>query len=321
MMGKKIFYYLPGYIRKVWLSVLCFFKLQGSFADKKNYQKRYINPYIDMLEEQYRVRGVKGNKIKEFHSCVNEICTNRDELYLSKIVIVMGTRCSLRCKDCNNLMPYFKNPGELDTQKILKSITKICQISKSILHCELIGGEPFLQSNLGEILNYVISIETIKNVDITTNGTIIPKNNMIIKLLQNPKVYVRISDYGERVDNGKFIDFLITNNIKYEVLEMGWVAPGNMVKRNRNRILLKKQYSRCSGATVCKTLFEDKLFVCSRAASLYALGILPDEYISINEKLNAKKLKQFLLNDFSIACDYCDVASDDQKRVEAAVQL
>lgn len=276
-----------------------------------------------MLEEQ--LRNLNGNNYrlkKELYSVVREMCTKKKELYLSRIVVVMGTRCSLRCCDCGNLMPYFKNPCELDTQKIIKSITQISQISKSILHCELIGGEPFLQNNFAEILEYVISIETINSIEITTNGTIIPKDKMLIKLLQNSKVCVRISNYGEMVNNSKFIDFLEANNIRYEVLKIeSWIAPGDMVKRNKNRTVIKKQYSKCTSAILCKTLFEDKLFACARASSLYALGVLPDEYISIDENFNVDRFKEFLLKDFSIACDYCDIASKNQKIIKPAVQL
>lgn len=310
-------------IKKIVVIAPFFMKLSGNFMSKVNYFRRYINPYINVLEAKYRCSNTNKNEIKKkMRLAIMRMSLEQNELYLSRLVIVLGTKCSLRCRDCNNLMPYFKNPCELDPQKIKESVERICRISKQIFICELIGGEPFIANNLLEILEYLISIDAIKNIEITTNGTVIPKNQKVIDILRNPKVYVRISNYGDVVDNNKFISFLIGNKIRYELLQMEtWISPGNIKNRNKRKEVLRKEYARCSSGYLCKTIFEDKLFACARAASLYALGVLPDEYINIDDNLTSVKLKNFILRDFSIACNYCDVANDNLKEVEPAIQL
>lgn len=321
--GKKIYYLIGRRIKKMILVLPYVPGLQGSLADKLNYFRRYINPCINVLEERYKNLNMSKDSIKqEMRSSIKEICLSENELYMSRLVVVLGTKCSLRCRDCNNLMPYFKNPCELDTQKIIESIYQISKNVKLIFQCELIGGEPFLAQNLKKVLEYVISIDSIKDVVITTNGTIIPRDEALLRILQNPKVCVRISNYGNVVDSSNFAACLTANNIRYNVLQLEtWISPGNVQKRNKDVNAIKKEYIGCKAEYLCKTLFKDKLFSCARAASLYALGILPDEYVYIDESLTAEKLKKFLLKDFSIACDYCDVASVNKKKVEPAIQL
>ena len=298
-------------------------KLQGSLSNRINYFRRYINPYINVLEEQYVNSNMNKSEIKrKIYLAIEEMCDNENELYMSRLVIVLGTKCSLRCRDCSNLIPYFQKPCDLNSEKIINSIERISRSTKQILRCELIGGEPLMANNFLEILEYLLSIESIKSIEVTTNGTIVPKNELTINILQNPKVYIRISNYGDLVNNNNFINFLIINNIRYEVLELDtWILPGNMNKRNKNKNTLRKEYARCTSGYLCKTLFEDKLFACARAASLYALGVLPVEYISIDDKCTTEELKKFILRDFSVACDYCDVANNNPKEIEPAIQL
>lgn len=320
--GKKYLNIMRRRTQKLIVVISFFPKFKGTFKNRINYFRRYINPYMNVLEEHYTNLNMnKNEKKRKMLLDIEKIISAENELYMPRLVIVLGTKCSLHCRDCNNLMPYFKNPYDLDSKKIIASIDKISRSTKSIFKCELIGGEPFIASNILQILEYIITVDSIKNIEITTNGTIIPKSGMLINVLQNPKVCVRISNYGNIVDNSNFIKFLIANNIRYEVLQLEtWILPGNIDKRNKSKNTLKKDYARCVSGYLCKTLFEDKIFACARAASLYALDRI-DEYISVDESFTAEEFKKFLLKDFSIACDYCDVASDNRKEVEPATQL
>lgn len=247
-----------------------------------------------------------------------------NKLILSRIVMVMGTKCSLRCKDCNNLMPLFSPQSCLSANEIIQPLDNLLTKAEVLLTCELIGGEPFLQDSLEECLKYVISHDKIMNIEITTNGTIVPKNENIINLLRNEKVIVRISDYGELVDKNKIVSFLNTNNIRYEILKgtRTWVSPGGTEKRNRTINELTSQWIKCAAGYNCKTIYKGKLFSCARAASLFELNFMKEhEYIDLNSDFDIECIKKFFTQNYSIACDYCNISSREAKRVKAACQL
>lgn len=285
------------------------------------YYKRYIEPYIDTLNRI--CKESKMSREEAYHYMQKEIKTlETEELCMARLVVVLGTKCSLRCKDCNNLMPYFKPQKDLDAEKIINSLEIITKNIGKLLKCELIGGEPFLAKNLGEVLQYVLDNEKIESIEITTNGMILPKAE-VVNLLQNPRVLVRISDYGTVIDQTSMIEFLEQNQIRYFILgSSNWVTPGGVEKRYKDAITLKKEYENCSSGYICKTLYKDKIFACARAASLYNLGYMKEpESIHINENFKVEYLKKFLLREFSIACDHCDIAAENKVYVDAAIQI
>lgn len=284
--------------------------------------KRYAKPYIENSKEIF-CHSDMSNEKKE-NIIINSIKKVKEEkeVNLTRLVVVLGTKCSLRCKECNNLMPYFKPQKDLNIEKILQSLEILNEKVNSILKCELIGGEPFLSKNLKEVISYLLRSEKIHKIEITTNGTIMPEKDLIPSLV-NEKVTVLISDYGDLVDKDKLIHYLTLNKIKYAILEGGkWISPGGIEKRGRSKEVLQKYYNNCGSGYICKTLYEDKIFSCARAASLYALGCMKEEeYVSINNNLDINEIKQFWLKDYSEACDYCDIACEERKIIEPAEQI
>lgn len=290
-------------------------------SEKYNYVVRYMDTYLKTM-----VEGLvdEDSSIDEIEYQVGETISHlfEDTLYVPRLVVVLGTKCSLRCKECNNLMPHFKPQMDLDADRIIDSLKILTDRVDNIYKCELIGGEPFLSKNLERVLEYTLNNSKIKKIEITTNGTLIP-NSTLVHMLKNPKITIRISNYGDLVDKSKLIYFLKENMIQYVVLELGeWVSPGGVFKRDKDFETIKKNYQACSSGYYCKTLYEDKIFSCARAASLYALGYMQEpEYIQVEENFKSDDLKKFLVRSFSIACNYCDIANDEKIYVEPAEQL
>ena len=286
--------------------------------DKLFYFNRCVDPCIkNMLDicKEYQIESAE----KCVKNIVEKMETNK--ICFSRLVVVLGSKCSLRCRDCNNLMPYFNPQKELEYQKIINSLEVLSSKVDAILKCELIGGEPFLSENLNVILDFVLKKENIYQVEITTNGMILPKQEQIA-MLQNNKVKVRISDYGDVVDKRKIVTYLDKYNVSYEVLAIEkWTEGGGTNKRGRDAKELQDVYHNCYAGYFCKTLYEDKLFACPRASSLWALGYLDEQdFVTVEEKTSTEALEEFLLRPYALACDFCDRAAE-RTYVEPAIQL
>lgn len=284
--------------------------------------QRYVNPYLETTQ-QLCYEGAIGKEEKE--SLVKEMLQTLGRhrgVDLPRLVVVLGTKCSLRCRECNNLMPLFKPQKDLEKKEILTSLKTVLDKVHTVIVCELIGGEPFLSENLSDAIGLLVQSKNVMRIEITTNGTVLPEDSLI-PLLQNSKIKVRISDYGELVDKDKMIEFFRKNRINYCVLRLGqWTSPGGIEKRNRSKEHLKSCYAACPSGYYCKTLFGRKLFSCARSASLSALGYMKEEeFLEINTDLSASAIKEFLLKDYSEACDYCDVSDENVKFVKPAEQL
>ena len=260
----------------------------------------------------------KENYIK-IRSQENHLATDYS---VSRLIVVLSTKCSLKCRDCNNLIPLFNSKSDLNTDKIISSLQSILNVVDCINRVELIGGEPFLASNLEEVLKFVLGQEKIVTIEMTTNGTVIPKESLI-PLLQDSKVKICISDYNEIVDCKKIIDFCQKYALKYHVLTIKhWINSGGIVKRFRSFDQLTHQYLSCQSSYLCKTLFEDKLFQCARASSLYALNICDDVngYLKVDSSISKERLFDFIFGDNNPACDYCNTATSDGLQVAPAIQ-
>ena len=287
---------------------------------EQQYTKRVLDPYLKNLSKLYSRWGIAEEEfIKETKQVLYN--SNTGKKYITRLVIALSNKCSLRCKECNNLMPYFKPQKDLDTKKIIDALESILDKVENILRIELIGGEPFLAGNLQNVLERLVLEKKVTSIEITTNGTILPRGN-ILELLRTPKVTVRISDYGNLVNKGRLIQYLEREKISYEVLPLEhWTSPGGVEKRNRAKDLLRKQFAKCSAGLMCKTLYEDKLFACARASSLWALNFMKEEeFLPIDNTVTSDRLEEFFLRDYSLACDYCDIASENQVFVEPAEQ-
>lgn len=284
------------------------------------YHKRYVDPYLKTLLQICKDYQIAPKQAKQYAKKAM-LDLNSDGLNLGRLVVTLGSKCSLRCKECDNLMPYFKPQKDLDLQKILSSLKILCAKADNILSCNLIGGEPFLSDNLYPVLEFLLQQENVYQITIGTNGMILPDKEQI-PLLQNKKIRITISDYGKLVDKQRFVDYLEQYDICYEILGIErWIATGGVEKRGRSRQDLQSIYHNCYAGYYCKTLYEDKLFSCAKSSSLYALGFMKEqEYIEIKTGTITKEIKEFLLMSYSAACDYCG-RTENLVYCEPAVQI
>ncbi len=283
---------------------------------------RYINPYVQIAEQLRNDHMISVEKMEQLRKNMVLSAGINGKADIPRLVVVLGTKCTLKCKECNNLMPHFKPQKDLDKNKIIQSLKVILNSVQTILICELIGGEPFLSDNLKDVIELLINKKNVFQIEITTNGTVLPRP-ILIRLLQNPKIKIRISDYGMLADKDRLISFLQENNIKYGVLDLGnWISSGGVEKRMRNKKELKNCYRNCSSGYYCKTMFDGKLFSCARAASLYSLGYMKEkEFIEMENKVDSNRIREFLMKDYSEACDYCDMGCKVKKIIEPAEQI
>lgn len=283
---------------------------------------KYVNrlkvPAMQELELVGKLQVGKG-KINDWYDKIS----NQDNFVIPRLVVVLTTRCSLRCNGCNNLMPLVKKHIDFPYEKVLAWIQKILDMSDGIVSLELLGGEPFLYKDLNKVLEVLLKENKIFRVEITTNGTVIPKDETF-SLLSSPKCFVSVSKYPGINSNEKFIEKLKEYNIVHLVMDdMVWIDPGEPVSHEKTASKLNRDYEKCGASYTCKTLLGGKIYPCARGASLFHLGYIKeneDEYVEIEENCNFRqKLKEFFLKENSIVCDYCTI-TDRWRRIKAGDQ-
>jgi len=223
------------------------------------------------------------------------------------VELVVTPKCNLKCVGCANLMPcYDRTVGHIEFDILKGSIDALTSVSKRIEVIKLIGGEPFLYPRLSEIVACAEKNKHVKKIIITTNGSITPKEEQLLKL-KSKKLTIDISDY-KIIDKKNLTELLNKNGINYEIIEFeSWTDYGDTKNRKFSDEILSRSFRECASAE-CKTILDGKLYICPRAAHGNALGIIPaknDEYISMLEKPSIKDIKKLYSIPYIKACNHC----------------
>ncbi len=67
---------------------------------------------------------------------------------LVRVEMPITSRCTLRCKDCANLIPFYANPADTDTDRIIKDIDDFLSNVDRVYRFAVMGGEAFLHPGL-----------------------------------------------------------------------------------------------------------------------------------------------------------------------------
>lgn len=275
-----------------------------------SYLDRIIKPSLNIIKNVIPGKKKPGEYLRVITDCLLP-----SRAIYPDIVLVMTTYCSLKCKNCNNLMPLYERPYHIPKEELISDIDSLFTHIDTCVKFSLIGGEPFCYPDLMAVLDHVISDRHIMYVDITTNGTIIP-NEEIIEKLKNPKVIVEISDYGIGTQKVKELtELFIKNGIRYSTDKVvTWVCPGGTENRGKDRETLKREFGMCYSSRYCRTMLNGNMFLCSRGAHLYDLGFMDSTHdrFDIRKKRSKPEFKNeldaFMMSDYADACNYCDHA-------------
>jgi hypothetical protein len=258
---------------------------------------------------------------------------NPNKLFLRSIDLIITERCSLRCRDCSNLMQYYEKPKNCDTDMLLKSIDVFCKVIDEVMDFRVIGGDVFMNKEWPIIIKRLTDEPKAKRVVLYTNGTIVP-NEKHISYLKHDKVLVIITDYG--VLSKKLVELkqiLETNKIAYHVLKVTeWLDCAAITPHNRGVDGNREIFKICCAKNMA-TLSDGKLFRCpysANAARLSAVPYFKNDYIDLFQEpldeagiLETKnKVRDYLLHkDYLETCDFCNGRPLSGPEVEPAVQV
>lgn len=284
----------------------------------------------DMLFYVYQMQVMKRSIPSSELAKTMYIMKHREKrLVLNRVSFPITTKCSLKCRDCGALIPYFKEPSHYNKEVLLKSLKIISKSVDAIKEILIFGGEPFLHPDLAEICNEAASLTNVGQVLIITNGTIAPNMN-VAKSLSKSVNYISLSDYGNLSKRKKKIkDIAKESNICLEITEQAreWSDFGELKPRNRTLTENKQLFSICSHRFDCHSIIDGEYHFCGRSAFGTALGAIPkneNDYVNLlDPNISISEIKEklkVLLDDTKCItpCDYCDWVI--AKKIPPAVQ-
>ena len=252
------------------------------------------------------------------------------QLYIPRLELVVTECCTLKCRHCATLTPYYKNPGQIHLQECAAAMDVLLHTVSYISELRLLGGEPFLNNMLADYINAFGNHPKIGMIHIYTNGTVLP-GQKIMESMVNKKVKVHISDYGTNTAQietltGKLKEYGIHFTLRrYDY----WCDFGKLEYRGYTREKRQKIFDGCL-AKNCHTLIRNRLYRCSRAANADNTGLCPvrdheviqlDHTDMADESLPAQIRKLLMGPEILSTCDYCSGMDYIHNLIPAAEQI
>jgi organic radical activating enzyme len=249
---------------------------------------------------------------------------------LWSIDIPVTMRCNLKCRDCSNLMQYFKEPQHTNFEQIKNAVKKLFDAIDFCFDIRILGGEPFVNPELYKYIElFTQYAEKYKYIVVITNGTILP-NAATLRVLKKENVIVSISNYNNPKQKiGQIKELFDREGVLYQISAIQyWQKCADLKKYNRttieNMLILKNCCVHRTPAIV-----DGKFFRCPLAGNIYNLSAVPGsvhEYIDLLDPAitmmdTAGRIQELMGKETLKICDYCGGRSHIENVIPPAIQI
>lgn len=309
-------------------------------------------PIASLLEENWdkNLRNVLQGDLRKNHSG-GEFTQDFDEfvlsnminsqkkyldpkrLYIRSIDLIITEKCSLKCKDCSNLMQYYEAPVNLEDEELLQDLADICAVADEINEIRIIGGDPFVKKDFHNIVAKAVSYHNVNKVVVYTNGTICPPDDKLLAI-SNPKTFVFITTYGELSKNSEKLESrLKALNINYNKQPAyGWTDCASVDEKQRTKEALLHTFKFCC-AKHFTTLTDGRIFRCPFSANVERLRAIPDfpedsvdirgisKAPAVEQRQMKDRLKTFLREiSYINTCNFCNGRTYGDPEITPGIQ-
>ncbi len=247
---------------------------------------------------------------------------NSSGVIIPSMGILVSNRCNLKCIGCNQLRDFYKKSDIVDI-KAVDVISDVMKISNAVGKIEkivVVGGEALLHKEINVIIEKLISIPNVGILQFITNGSVLPKNDLIFSLLSNKKVKVEVSGYGDFLSSNAKSNVVsvlkklekYSVNFEYEKT-LQWFDFGDFQDRKYSPERLKHVYDTC--CFVSNDLFNGELHKCARSVFGKHLGKVADfknDYVDIRNSKDeelSEIINEFMKNRTPQICQHCNGTS------------
>jgi organic radical activating enzyme len=272
---------------------------------------------LDLLKdfdvERYQYRVSQSYMSSRLAVCKksHEFYFDSDKIYMRSLDLMITTKCSLKCKNCSNLMQYYVDPKHTEHHEILAALDILGENVDYISEYRVIGGEPLMNKDWADIVNEIIKKNAESKIDIYTNATISPKDEQL-ESFQDKNVNFIITDYNELSRN---VDTMIEKLIKFNISfnrepADDWVDCSSIKHHKRPASQLEEVFKQCCVKYIY-TLLHGKIYRCPFIANAANLNAIPDNsanYVDLFSNQNdlGQQLRRLVKEaKFFPGCDFC----------------
>lgn len=150
---------------------------------------------VGMVKPRALVSNVPIKIFEENGEIIWSVYDKKIYKVVPRIEVNLIDACNLKCKGCTHFSSIYEENSFYPINEYKKDLYQLRKVGK-FLRLRLLGGEPFLLSNLDEYIEIARSIFKESDIEIVTNGLLIPKaDEKIISKIKENDISVTISPY------------------------------------------------------------------------------------------------------------------------------
>jgi hypothetical protein len=261
---------------------------------------------------------------------INHQNNNINGIIFNALDIQVTEKCTMKCLDCSNLMQYYSDPKDIPIEEVIKNVKLILLNIDRLADARVIGGEPFLNKKLFELIEVLVDSEKVEHITIYSNATFVPSNETLKAMSKVRKLHVEFTDY-EALSKGKIKlpEIFKRWEIPYFFHKpQNWTDSSRIFNRTLNNHELSEMFESCC-VNDALTLLGNRLYHCPFSANLYninAIDPVKNDWIDLSEDMNEEllreKIQKFYYGQmFLNACRYCAGRDFQQEVVTPAIQV
>lgn len=208
-----------------------------------------------------------------------------NQIRIPFLVYWSGTKCTLKCRDCCNLIPYMPQVSfdYLENMRDLFFLSSKVKVDR----LQLQGGEIFTHPDVDKIISFAGELP-IPIITLTTNGTVLLSDSTLEVLQKNSRIAITISHYEcTTKQRDKLVEQLKEAKITYHIYEFNqgdstWFRTGGPLQHEVSQTKLNHNFVNCLEKS-CITMADGFLYFCGKARAIKMFHDVPDcNYDTVN---------------------------------------
>ena len=187
---------------------------------------------------RFRERGAEDRLF--FYDAETGTVLKPEKPVLGYLEYNVNNYCNLRCKGCSHFCNLIREPEFADIHRFREDLDRLKELFGQIEVIRLMGGEPFLNPDLGAFVSAARGAFPHAALNVVSNGLLIPKTKEeVLEVLRRNNAVVQVSNYPPTVRMGdairrKLEDCGVRYSISRPVLEFQYEVGGKAGDARKN---------------------------------------------------------------------------------------
>ena len=253
-----------------------------------------------------------------YRDCVKPARPVSERLVFTVATFVLNQKCSLECTHCGQYINHYREEDRINfpLERILTDIDRMFTAVDAIGYVSIIGGEPFLHPNLGQIIDAILEKPNFGVLGITTNG-VCKITDAQLKKIRNGRTRIIFSDYTAALSEKQKRLFqrnvakVAAAGISHTVGQPIWATPPTLHKHEFSSSTMAEMKSGCNSTETCKTIQNGVYYPCTTTAALgsHHQADYPTDWVVLDQTNSATELRARILEveqrAFYQSCSHC----------------